>query len=210
MRLLLLALLVILVRLGPAEACSQSSGTVTYVIRDETKDEVGRLVMTFACGGDDLIVETQMEGEVKFLMMPFKRSARYHEVWRGERLIAFDSYVLEQNEIYEVKARAEGEHTVIEGRRGRIEAPANVVPNLPWNFAVLERSLLFNVQRGKLQHVRVISAGEETIIAGGRAVRAQKYSVTGDLERELWYDRRGNWLQWRFVFEKKVITLTRQ
>ena len=172
MRLLLLALLVILVRLGPAEACSQSSGTVTYVIRDETKDEVGRLVMTFACGGDDLIVETQMEGEVKFLMMPFKRSARYHEVWRGEGRDRFRQLRLEQNEIYEVKARAEGEHTVIEGRRGRIEAPANVVPNLPWNFAVLERSLLFDVQRGKLQHVRVISAGEETTsLAAGRSGR---------------------------------------
>ena len=29
----------------------------------------------------------------------------------------------------------------------------------------------------------------------GREVEAQKYRMSGDLERELWYDDAGNWLQ---------------
>jgi Domain of unknown function (DUF6134) len=56
----------------------------------------------------------------------------------------------------------------------------------------------------------VTPAGEDRVTLGGRAVSAQKYRVTGDLERELWYDRDGNWLQSRLPCRGKAITLTRQ
>jgi hypothetical protein len=125
----------------------------------------------------------------------FKREATYRELWREGRLIAFDSRFDDNGEVYEVSARAEGEHTVIDGRRGRVEAPATVVSNHPWNYDVLERTLLFDTQRGRLQQVQVSPAGAETITVAGREVAARKYLVTGDLERELWYDDAGNWLQ---------------
>ena len=76
--------------------------------------------------GDDLVVETKIEGEVRLLMVPlFKRDGTYREVWRGDRLIAFDSRIVDNDEVYEVSARADGDHTMIDGRRGRIEAPAD-------------------------------------------------------------------------------------
>jgi len=34
--------------------------------------------------------------------------------------------------------------------------------------------------------------------------------VTGDLERELWYDEAGNWLQSRLEVRGQTITLTRR
>jgi hypothetical protein len=212
MRLLLPALAAILLGPGPAEACTHPPGAVEYVIKHETYGEVGRHDMTFSCAGDDLVVETRIEGEVKVLTVPiFERDARYREVWRGDRLLAFDSHYVDNGEVYEVKARADGEHTIIEGRRGRIEAPATIVSNDPWNFAVLDRPLLFDTQRGRLQHVRVTPAGEETITtAGGRKISARKFVMSGDLDRELWYDKDGNWLQSRLEYQGDKITLTRK
>lgn len=197
--------------MGPALACSHPPERAEYAIHHGTYGEVGRHVITFSCDGDDLIVETAIEGEVKVLMVPlFKRSGAYREVWRGDRLIAFDSRTEDNGEIYEVHARAEGDHTVIEGRRGRIEAPRTIVSNHPWNHDVIDRTLLFDTQRGRLQEVEVMPVGTETITVAGREVAAQKYLVTGDLERELWYDAAGRWLQSRLEHKGDQITLTRQ
>jgi Family of unknown function (DUF6134) len=199
------------VPMGPALACSHPPERAEYAIHHETYGEVGRHVITFACDGEDLVVETEIEGEVKVLMVPlFKRDGTYREVWRDNRLVAFDSRIVDNGEVYEVIARAEGDHTMINGRRGRIEAPRTIVSNHPWNHDVIERTLLFDTQRGRLQKVQVTPAGADTISVAGRVVEAQKYRITGDLERELWYDDAGNWLQSRLEHDGAKITLTRQ
>jgi hypothetical protein len=211
MRVLLLALALALLVAGQAAACPDAPDDAEYTVHHETYGEVGRHVITFACAGDELVVETRVTGEVKVLFVPiFQREARYREVWRGDRLIAFDSWFKDNGEVYEVTARADGEQTIIEGRRGRTLAPPTIVSNHPWNHAVLDRPLLFDTQRGKLQQVRVIPAGEDTISVGGGRVRALKYLVTGDLERELWYGRDGEWLQSRLEYRGDEITLIRQ
>jgi Family of unknown function (DUF6134) len=194
-----------------ALACPDPPKRAEYAIHHETYGEVGRHVITFSCDGDDLVVETTIEGEVKVLMVPlFTRDGTYREVWRGDRLIAFDSHIVDNGEVYEVRARANGDRTVINGRRGRIEVPPTIVSNHPWNHEVIERTLLFDTQRGRLQEVEVIPAGRETVTVAGRKVEAQKYRITGDLERELWYDDAGNWLQSRLEHDGAQITLTRR
>lgn len=77
-------------------------------------------------------------------MVPvFRRAARYRQVWQGDRLLAFESRVEDDGEVHEVSARADGGHMIILGQDGRIEAPATVVSNHPWNRAiVLRRSCL--------------------------------------------------------------------
>jgi hypothetical protein len=211
MRVLLLTLALALLLAGPAAACPDAPANAEYAIHHDAYGEVGRHVITFACAGDELIVETRIEGKVTVLMVPiFQRAARYREVWRGDRLIAFDSWIKDNGEIYEVRARADGEQTIIEGRRGRTLAPATVISNHPWNHAVLDRPLLFDTQRGKLQQVRVTPAGADTIRVGDVRVSALKYVVTGDLERELWYGQGGEWLQSRLEHQGAKITLTRR
>jgi hypothetical protein len=201
----------ILAPFGPALACSHPPERVEYVIHHETYGDVGRHVITFSCEDDDLLVETTIAGEVKVLMVPlFKRDGTYREVWRGDRLIAFDSRIVDNGEVYEVRASADAERTIIEGRRGRIEAPPSVVSNHPWNHAVIDRTLLFDAQRGRLQQVEVTPEGIETVTVAGHEVAAQKYRITGDLERELWYDKAGDWLQSRLEHNGAKITLTRQ
>jgi hypothetical protein len=194
-----------------ALACTDPPERAEFAIHHQTYGEVGRHVIEFSCDGADLVVKTTIEGEVKVLMVPlFKRDGTYREVWREGRLIAFDSHIVDNGEAYKVRARANGDRTVIEGRRGRIEAPPTIVSNHPWNHDVIERTLLFDTQRGRLQEVEVTSAGAETITVAGRLVEAQKYRVTGDLERELWYDVAGNWLQSRLEHDGAKITLTRR
>ena len=89
-----------------------AAGRAEYAIHHDDHGEVGRHVITFACAGEELIVETMIEGEVTVLMVPvFQRAARYREVWRGDRLIAFDSRSRTTARSTRSSARADGEQT---------------------------------------------------------------------------------------------------
>ena len=195
----------------PSRACDQPPGQDVYKIDHEQFGEIGRHVITFSCQGDDLVVETEISGEVTLLSLPiYKIAGTYREVWRGDRLISFDSRLNDNGEKFEVKARAKGDHMLIDRRRGLIEAPATIVPDHHWNFAVLDRTLLFDARRGKLRHVQVEPAGKEALLIGGREVEADKYRMSGDLERVLWYGEDGSLLQSQLEYGGAKVLVTRQ
>jgi hypothetical protein len=195
----------------PAQACERPPGQDVYTVNHELFGEIGRHVITYSCQGDDLLVETKISGEVTMLSLPvYTLDGSYREVWRGDRLLSFDSRVNDNGEEFEVSAHVEGDQMLIDRRRGRIEAPATIVSDHPWNFAVLDRALLFDARRGKLRHVQVERAGEETLVIGGREVPAQKYQMTGDLERVLWYAKDGTWLQSQLQYGGSKVFVTRQ
>jgi hypothetical protein len=181
---------------APSQACERPPRQDVYRVKHETFGEIGRHVVTYSCQGDDLLVETKISGEATMLSVPiYTLDGSYREVWRGDRLISFDSRVDDNGEKFEVSARAEGDKMLIDRRRGTIEAPATIVSDHPWNYAVLDRTLLFDARRGKLRHVQIEPAGEEMLTIGGREVPARKYNMTGDLKRVLWYGEDGTWLQ---------------
>jgi Domain of unknown function (DUF6134) len=195
----------------PAVACPDVPPDAAYTIQHASHGVIGRHVIAFTCAGDELIVETAIEAEVRVLRIPvFQRAAHYREVWRDDMLIAFESHFADNGEVYEVSTRADGGQTVIDGRAGHLLAPPTVVSNHPWNHAVIDRTLLFDTRGGALQRVLVADAGEEAIAVGGRQVRARHYVITGDLERELWYGLDGTWLQSRLDYRGDAITLTRE
>jgi hypothetical protein len=196
---------------APSHACDHPPGQEVYKVDHERFGEIGRHVITFSCQGDDLLVETKISGEVTMLSLPiYTLAGHYREVWRGDRLLSFDSKVNDNGEQFEVSARVEGEHMTIDRRRGIIEAPATIVSDHPWNFAVLDRPLLFDARRGKLRHVQVEPAGTEVLMIGGREVPARKYQMTGDLERVLWYGEDGAWLQSQLEYGGSKVLVTRQ
>jgi hypothetical protein len=207
----LACLLSVLAIVAPSHACDHPPGREVYKVEHERYGEIGQHVITFACRGEDLLVETEISGEVTLLSLPIYRLAgEYREVWRGDRLISFESKVNDNGERFAVSARAEGDRMRIDRRRGVIEAPASIVSDHPWNFAVLDRTLLFDARRGKLRHVKVEPAGEETLTIGGHEVAAKKYKMTGDLERVLWYGEDGAWLQSQLEYGGAKVLVTRQ
>ena len=192
-------------------ACSHPPGKDVYEVRHELVGEIGQQTVTYSCEGEDLVIETEIEGEATMFSVPiYQMSGNYREVWRGDRLISFDSRVNDNGELFEVKARAEGEHTVIDRRRGTIEAPGTIISDLPWNHDVIDRTLLFDARRGKLRQVEIEPAGKDTLTIGGRKVPAQKYIMTGDLERVLWYGEDGSWLQSQLPYRGSKVFVTRR
>lgn len=204
-------LLNLLVWSAPAFACAPPAERALFRIEHETFGDIGCQVLTFRCDGDRLVVETTVDIAVRMLFFTiYRHEARYRGVWRGDRLVRFESHTDDNGKILEVSARAAGGRVIIDGPNGRSEAPLTVVPNHPWNHDLIARTLLLDPVDGKVLLVDVTDAGEEAIELDGRRITARKYLVSGDLELELWYDFGGAWLRWRMQDERGAVTMTRQ
>jgi Family of unknown function (DUF6134) len=196
-------------RAGSAGACEKPE-PFTLRIEHAQLGDIGRHAVDFSCEGEALVVDTRAEIEVKILLATaYRREARFREVWQGDQLLEFEGTTIDDGEPYRVTARLKDGRMIIEGRSGRVEAPPDVVPDHPWNEDMIDRTLLFDVRDGVLLEVKADAVGKELIVAGGREVEADRFVVSGDTERDLWYAKDGRWLQWRLERAGGTITLIR-
>ncbi len=187
-----------------------AEGTVEYRIDHSKYDTIGSHVVTFSQNGGDLIVDVAIDIKVKILFFTgHSVTSKRRETWRDGRLVAYQAHTDENSELFDVTARSERGKLVIEGPGGRAEADGAVFPTHPWNSEIVEAALQMDTKTGKLLKVAVAPAGEEAIEVAGKAVQTSKYKVTGDLERELWFDAAGNWIRLRFARDGETLTFTR-
>jgi hypothetical protein len=196
---------------GSAEACQPPESPAAFIINHETYGDIGTHVLTFSCEGEKLIVDTNVDVEVKILFVTaYQRQAHYREVWQGDRLIAYEARTNDDGDHYLTTARVDGDEMVIDGVEKGVRVPLDTVPSHPWNVDVIDRSLVFGQRDGRIRSVHVEASETEAVMIGDKTIMAQKYIVGGDLERELLYGPDGAWLQWRLERGGKAITITRQ
>lgn len=209
LRLRHLALLVLFAA-GPALACEAPPSPQVFEIEHEFLGDIGTHTIEFRCAGDDLVVETTVRISVDLLLATaFEREAGYREVWRDHDLVRFRGRTIDNGEVTAVSAWRDGGQVLIRGHKGKLAAPAEIVPNHPWRPGVLRRRLAFDLSTGELLSLRATALGEDTVQLGERQVVAQKFVTFGDRERELWYDEHGL-VKWRIERRGATITLSRR
>jgi hypothetical protein len=182
---------------------------MVYDIHHEDHGTIGHHTVSFEREGDDLVVEIENEIKVKILFVTaFRFEATRRERWRDGKMITYDNQTHDDGTDIAVRARAKDDKLIIEGPNGTAEAPLGTFPSHPWNKDIVKSDLLMESKTGKLLNIGIASAGAETLQIGDRAVVTTRYEMNGDLERELWFDEEGNWVQLRFVKDGSRITFT--
>jgi hypothetical protein len=207
-RTILLLSLTALVCASTAMAGVWPSGTFQHVVKHDQYGDIGTHTVTFKHNGNRLIVKTRTRIKVQVLLWGYHFEADRKEVWHDGRLIAYEGFTNEDGEIFTVRAQADGNKLMINGPAGRIEVPGTIFPTHPCNPETLEHDLLMNTKTGELKKVKITAVGEEPVKAGGRHIKARKYLMSGDLQRELWYDQNGICVQVRFSKGGDHVTLT--
>ena len=204
-----LVLAAVLTWSAAVQAAPQPGTTAVYGIHHEEHGDVGEHSVSYTREGEDLVVSVDNRITVDVLFFTaFRFEAKRREVWRDGRMIAYESDTHDDGTDIRVSARVQGDKLVIEGPEGRVEAPAGTFPTHPWNQGVLAQSFVMDTKTGTLLKVAASEVGRETIQAGGRAIETVKHQITGDQERELWFDEDGNWIQLRFYKDGDAITFT--
>lgn len=194
----------------PAAAYEPPAGTVDYQIHHSKYKNIGKHSLTFSRSGKDVTVDVSVKIKVKILFITaHSLVSDRKETWRGGQLVGYTAHTRENKELIDVSARAEGTKFIVEGPDGKAEANGPVFPTNPWNPDIVKAKLLMDTKTGKLLKVSIAAAGEDSVEVAGKAVKTRKYAISGDMERELWFDTNGNLIRFRFVKDGKTLTFTR-
>lgn len=193
-----------------AAAYEPPAGTVEYAIHHSKYKRIGTHSVSFSRSGSDLIVDVVIQIKVKLLFFTaHSLEAARREVWRGGKFVGYQGRTDENGKLVKVNARTDGDGLAINGGNGTVRADPSVFPTHPWNPDIVNRSLLMETKTGELLDVTTRPDGEETIEVAGKPVKTTRYVMAGDLERELWFDGGGNWIQLRFKRDGATLTFTR-
>jgi len=177
-----------------------SSGALDFTVLREGED-VGTYQIHFQRNGDalDVDVKTRIAVKIAFITV-FRYEHDAHEVWRGDKLVSMETKTNDDGEDHSLVATANGNGELkIVGDGKELTAKGSMIPASLWNATFLETKELLNSQVGTALAIDVAFKGEEPITVKGKSIRAKHYSMTGALERELWYD--SDWVLVKMAFK---------
>ncbi len=80
-----------------------------------------------------------------------------------------------------------------DGTPHKVNAGASsILPASLWNEDIVKSKTLLNTMNGKKMSIRAADLGNEAIKTKRGKVNAEHYRISGELERDLWYDANGN------------------
>jgi hypothetical protein len=192
-----------------AAAPAVPHGTYEYVISHAVLGRIGTHTATFTRQGDELVVANRIRLAIRVTGVTLYRfESDGSEVWRGGRLIAAAAVTNDNGRRKQVTVRAAGDRLIVDGPKGRFEAPQPAATVAFWNLDALTAPTMIEPTSGRVYRIAVGPPERETIRAMDRPVEARKYEVSGDISGELWYADDGTWVRMDFVRHGETLSLT--
>lgn len=185
------------------------SGTLVYdVIRDNAV--VGSNEVVFEHAGDRLVVRTSMDIVVSILFIPIYRfTHRAEEVWLKGELQSFHATTDDDGKPRDVVLARDGDKLSGFYNGGPIEFPGDLMPGSLWHPATIEQTALLETTKGRMRAVSVIDRGTEPVKLLSGTESAHHFSISGELQREVWYGADGQVVQASFPAKDGSIILLR-
>ena len=180
-----------------AIAADLKDGATSFkVIREG--DQIGTHTITARHEGGDLVLDIAVDIKVKVAFITaYRYEQTRREVWRDGRLIAFESDTNDDGKKAKTSGKLEGDMLVVTGPGGTQKVRPDIIPNSWWNPELAKQSELLSTLDGKVLKVKIEDAGEESVDTAAGPVKAHRYVLTGEVEREVWYDADGRWVHMR-------------
>jgi hypothetical protein len=173
---------------GPAAA----EETYTYRVVHPTFGDIGRYVDHVTKTGDTTQIVSQLRVAVRVLGIVLHREeADRTEIWRGGRLMRFDSVTIANGDRFDVHGEARDGEFVVTTPSGTKVAPPDVIPSNPWSARASAAGILMSTKTGKLETVHDIRVEDSVIPVLGVDVRTRHYVISTDKRQDVWKDARG-------------------
>jgi len=167
------------------------------VMRDEV--DIGSHELTFRRDGERLEVDIAIDLKVTFLGVALYRySHRARETWQDGRLTALEAATDHNGTPYKVAGRASADGFILSMGGKETVFPADAFPSSHWNRAWLQGRPLINTQKGEKIAYAIAPRGEESVATASGPVTAERFAVSGDLRKDIWFDAAGRWVKTRF------------
>ena len=206
LRLTALVAMLMLAVAGQTEA-APAPGTYTYTVKHPDHGDIGTYTNTIRPNGDATVVDTTVRIQVKLAFVSvFRLEADRREEWKGGRLVSYSSVTRKNGDEIRVTGRAEGDKFVIEGPKGRVAAPGNVVPTNPWSLDITKADTVMATESGTVFGARLAGRNEANLPIGDQQIRTRHFEVVADTNYDLWFDPEGRVVQFATREDGKTIS----
>jgi len=93
----------------------------------------------------------------------------------------------------------EGDHLRVAGDGAQRTAAATILPASLWNAGILRQQTLLNTLDGTQMRVSVQDKGDDTVRAGDANVPAHHFTISGGVNRDVWFDRSNRLVRVQFA-----------
>ncbi|MEX2616068.1 MAG: DUF6134 family protein [Alphaproteobacteria bacterium] len=196
------ALIAVSCRIAPALASDitgvPDGGMLNFAIL-RNGEAIGSHVIRFERNGSDLEVRIEAKVDYRFGFIPLYRFEHQAlEVWRDGSLQRMAATTNDNGAPYQIALHREEGGMVLAINGVETAEDPDLQPASLWSVAIVTQRRILDPADGELMSVEIADAGMESIRVAGRDIQARHYVMTGDFERDLWYDSRGVLMQVRF------------
>ncbi len=140
---------------------------------------------------------SQMKIDILFFTA-FQYQYDSRAIWRDGLLSSLQVNVNDDGTLFSMRADQQGPSLHITRGRDSQEIELPVYPTNHWNAGVLKQSQVLNTLTGKINYVQIRAAGYDNVTTESGIIQAMRYTYSGDLINEVWYDDMGRWVKLRF------------
>jgi hypothetical protein len=195
-RLFLSAFVIIAAFAVTVQAEMPTTGKSNYVVKRDGSP-IGTLKISFARDGDRLVATSNYSIKIKLLaIVLYRYDKRMVETYENGRLVAYQTDIDDNGTKSQVSVTRDGENLAIVHPKGELTAPVGIYPSTYWPTATPGLTQMIDSSDGILLNVKIAETATEDLAIDGRTVKTKRYTMSGDLEREIWYTAdTGAWLK---------------
>lgn len=140
-------------------------------------------------------------GDVEVTIGPitlYRLAHRRREIWRDDVLIKSTAHTDKNGDVFdiEITREADGYKRVINGRVDKFDPAVKVLAL--WHDSLFTAKTFISSYEDDVMSISVDYQGRQEITLGGRRIMAKHYKMTGDSERDLWFDATGHVVKMQF------------
>jgi hypothetical protein len=199
------AVLLLLAALGanPASAAQPDpmklyGGAMVFAVW-RSGSKIGQHTVNFSRENGALVVRSLFDIVVKLLGIPvYRYKYQSQETWRAGKLARLSSVIDDDGTQSSVEAVAQDDKLAVTGPEFHGLVPLPILPSTHWNAEVISADRVLNTISGKIDAIKLVPQGIESVPTNAGPRQATHYLYTGDIQAESWYDSDGHWLKLRF------------
>jgi len=184
-----------------ASEISVPDGTVLDFSVMREGEKIGTHIMKFTHSGDHMGVEIKTDIQVSILFVPvYHFNHEGQEVWQGGKLKKLDSNTDDDGTKHTLSVEGRAAALNINGDGNLSTANSAMIPASLWHPGFMHpgQAKILNTLDGRIMTVNTTFKGDEKVAVHSATVLAKHFAITGDLEREVWYDPNGMLAKTRF------------
>jgi hypothetical protein len=186
--------------------------TYRYAITHPLYGAIGTYEHTSDDGGGTRRAQARLTIVVRVLGVVVRReTADQTEVWRGDRLMSFESRTSTNGKPTTVRGEASGNRFLVTAPSGISTAPADVVASDPWSLTRMGPGTVVSIRTGKISSVEVTGGEGEMLRLHGTSEPVRHYHVntaTQPNKWEVWISPQGVPIKFRSIETGGAIDFT--